>query len=128
MKSILRIAGASLSLAALAAVSTPVFAHQDRVELRFGNGYDQQPSYVQPDVIYESPAPVYRYQNEDGWRQQQWREQAWRERERERERREHYWQQRNEWRERQWQEQRGREHEGRDDHHDHDRDRNGGWR
>jgi hypothetical protein len=114
MKSILRIAGSLLSLAALAAVSTPVFAHQDRVELRFGNGYDHQRAYVQPGVIYASPAPVYHYQNEDGWRQQQWREQAWRERER----REHYWRERNEWRERQWQEQRGRGHDGRDDHHE----------
>ncbi|MDB5936498.1 MAG: hypothetical protein JWQ01_3842 [Massilia sp.] len=122
MKSILRIAAVSLTLAALAAVSTPVFAHQDRVELRFGNGYDQQRAYVQPEVIYESPAPVYRYQNEDGWRQQQWRERAWREREQRR----NYWQQRNEWRERQWQEQRGREHEGRDDPRDHDR--RGDWR
>jgi hypothetical protein len=122
MKSILKIAAASLSLAALAAVSTPAFAHQDRVELRFGNGYDQQQSYVQPGVIYESPAPVYRYQDEDGWRQQQWREHAWRERER----REHYWHERNEWRERQWQEQRGREHDGRDDHRYHDR--HGDWR
>jgi hypothetical protein len=122
MKSILKIAAASLSLAALAAVSTPVFAHQDRVELRFGNGYEQQRAYVQPGVIYESPAPAYRYQDEGGWRQQQWREQAWRERER----RAHYWHERNEWRERQWQEQRGREHEGRHDHHD--RGRRGDWR
>jgi hypothetical protein len=54
MKSILRIAAASLTLAAMAAVSTPVFASQDRVELRFGNGYNQQQeSYVQPGVIYE---------------------------------------------------------------------------
>lgn len=121
MKSILRIAAASLTLAALAAVSTPVFAHQDRVELRFGNGYDLRQSYVPPGVIYESPAPVYRYQEENGWRQQQWREREWRERER----REHYWRERNEWRERQWQEQRGREHDGRDDHRDHNR--NGDW-
>jgi hypothetical protein len=122
MKSILRIAAASLSLVALAAVSTPVFAHQDRVELRFGNGYEQQRAYFQPGVVYESPAPAYRYQDEGGWRQQQWREQAWRERER----RAHYWHERHEWRERQWQEQRGREHEGRDDHHD--RGRRGDWR
>jgi hypothetical protein len=122
MKSILRIAAASLTLAALAAVSTPVLAGPARVELSFGNGYDQQQAYVQPGVIYESPAPVYRYQDEDGWRQQQWREHAWRERER----REQYSRARNEWRERQWQEQRGREHEGYDDHHDHDR--RGDWR
>jgi hypothetical protein len=117
MKSILKIAGASLTLAVLAAVSTPVFASPARVELSFGNGYDQQQAYVQPRVIYEAPAPVYRYQDEDGWRQQQWRENAWRERER----REHYWRERNEWRKCQWQEQRGHEHEGREDHRDHDR-------
>ena len=122
MKSIFRIAGASLTFAALAVVSAPASAHQDRVELRFGNGYDQQQSYVQSGVIYESPAPVYRYQEENGYRQQQWRERELRERER----REHYWRQRNEWRERQWQEQRGREYEGRDDHRDHDR--HGDWR
>jgi hypothetical protein len=121
MKSILKIAAATLSLAAMAAVSTPALAHQDRLELRFGNGYDQQQTYVQPGVIYESPAPDYRYQNEDGWRQQQWRQQQWREQQwRESEQRRHYWQQRNEWRERQWQEQRGQEHEGRGDYRDHD--------
>jgi hypothetical protein len=117
MKSILKIAGASLTLAALAAVSTPVFAGPARVELSFGNGYYQQQTYVQPGVIYEPPAPVYRYQDEDGWRRQQWREHAWRERER----REQYWRERNEWRKCQWQEQRGHEHEGREDHRDHDR-------
>lgn len=122
MKSILKIAGASLTLAALAAVSTPVFAGPARVELSLGNGYYPQQEYVQPRAIYEAPAPVYRYQEEDGWREQQWRENAWRERER----REHYWRERNEWRERQWQEQRGREHEGRDDQRDHDR--RGDWR
>lgn len=123
MKSILRTAAASLALAAMAAISSPAFAHQDRVELRFGNGYDQQRTYIQPDVIYETPAPVYRFQDADGWRRQQWREQAWRRqqwreqawRERERERREHY-----------WQEQHARDHEQRYDHDD--RDRYGDWR
>lgn len=116
MKSIFRIAAASLTLAALAAVSTPVLAGPARVELSFGNGYEQQrQSYVQPGVIYESPVSRYRYQDEGGWRQQQWREHAWRERER----REHYWRGRNEWRDRQWQEQRGRE-----ERHERDRD----WR
>lgn len=122
MKSILKIAGASLTLAALAAVSAPAFAGPARVELSFGNGYYQQQEYVQPRVIYEAPAPVYRYQDEDGWRQQQWRENAWRERER----REQFWRERNEWRERQWQEQRGREREGRDEQRDHGR--RGDWR
>lgn len=120
MKSILRIAGASLTLAALAAISTPVFAGPARIELSFGSGYYPQQQYVQPRVVFAA-APVYSYQDED-WRQLQWRENAWRERER----REHYWRERNEWRERQFQEQRGREH---DVHHDQrEHDRRGGWR
>lgn len=126
MKSILRTAAASLTLAAMAAISSPAFAHQDRAELRFGNGQDQQRAYVQPGVIYEAPAPLYRYQDEDGWRRQQWREQAWRrqqwrehawrERERERERRERY-----------WQEQHGRDHEQRYYGHD-EPAHHGDWR
>lgn len=102
MKTIFKLAAASLGLAAIAAVSTPAFAGPARVELSIGNGYYQPQGYVQPQVIYEAPAPVYRYRDDDGWREQQWREHEWRERER----REHYWRERNEWRERQWQEQR----------------------
>jgi hypothetical protein len=124
MKFIFKIAAASLGLAAIAAVATPAFAGPARVELSIGNGYYQPQTYVQPEVIYEAPAPVYRYRyrDDDGWRQQQWREREWRERER----REHYWRERNEWRERQWQGQRGRDHDEHDDHQEHDH--RGDWR
>lgn len=122
MKSVFRIAAASLTLAALAAVSAPVFAGPVRAELSVGTGYYSRQDYIPSQPTYEAPAPVYRYQDADGWRQQQWRENAWRERER----REHYWREQNAWRDRQWQEPRRREHEGWDDQRDHDRC--GGWR
>jgi hypothetical protein len=122
MKSIFKIAVASLGLAAIAAVSTPSFAGPAHVELSIGNGYYQPQTYVQPEVIYQAPAPVYRYRDDDRWRQQRRREHEWRERER----REHYWRERNEWRERQWQEQRGRDHSEHEEHQDHDH--RGDWR
>src|SRR5450830_2200880 len=77
MKSIFRIAAASLTLAALAAVSAPVFAGPARAEFSVGTGYYSRQDYIPSQLTYEAPAPVYRYQDADGWRQQQWRENAW---------------------------------------------------
>lgn len=122
MKSIFKLAAASLGLVAIAAVSTPALAGPARVEISVGNGYYQAQAYPPPRVVYEAPAPVYRYRDDDGWRAQQWREHEWRERER----REHYWRERNEWRERQWQEQRGRDRGEREGHYD--REWRGDWR
>lgn len=129
MKSILRIAAASLGLAALAAFSTPASAGAARVELSIGNGYYRQPAYVQPEVIYGAPPPIYRYRDDDRWRRQQWLEHERRKQEwRERERREHYWRERNEWRQRQWHEQREREHRWHEEHRDRDHHHDGRWR
>lgn len=116
MKSLLKIAAASLTVAALAALSTPAFAAPAHVEVRFSNGYGQQQAYAPPSVFLASQAPAYRYHDENGWRRQQWRAHEWRQRER----RAHYW------RERERQEQHGRAHGGHDDHRD--RDRRGNWR
>ena len=124
MKSLLKMAAASLTLAALAAVSSPVFAAPARVELSVANsyGHGQQQAVVPPGVVYAAPAPLVRYQDDNGWRQQQWREHAWREHER----RAHFWRERDAWRERQWHEQRGGAHDGRENHRD--RDQYGAWR
>jgi hypothetical protein len=101
MKTLLKIAAASLALAGMTALATPAIAGPGHVELRVQTGYYSPPVYVQPRVIYEAPAPMYRYRDDAAWR--------------ERERREHHWRERNAWREHQW-----REH--------HDRERWGAWR
>lgn len=59
MKSIIKIAAASLALAGLAAVATPAVASSRHVELSADNGYYAAPVYVPPRVIYEAPVPVY---------------------------------------------------------------------
>ena len=133
MKSLFKIAVASLGLTMLAAVATPASASAARVEIRVEDSYQVQPAYVERRAIYAAPVPVYRHQEVRHWRHQQWREQEWREQEwlrqqwRERERREHYWRQRNEWREHQWRDHYERDHDRHDGHHS--RHRHGdGWR
>ena len=122
MKSIFKIAAASLGLAVIAAVSTPAMAHPARVEFSIGDADYQPQEYVQPELVYQAPEPVYRYREDDGWRRQQWREHAWRQHEwRERERREHYWRERNQWREEHERRER-REHAWRDEHRGNDYD------
>jgi hypothetical protein len=106
MKTLLRIAVASLALAGMTALATPAIAGPGHAELRVQTGYYSAPVYGQPRVVYEAPAPMYRYRDNAAWREHEWRE---------RERREHYWRERNAWREHEW-----REH--------HDRERWGAWR
>lgn len=106
MKTLLKIAAASLALAGMTALATPAIAGPGHVELRVQTGYYAPPVYVQPRVIYEAPAPVYGYRDDAAWRAHTWRE---------RERRGQYWRERNAWREHEW-----REH--------HDRERWGGWK
>ena len=114
MKSILKIAAASLALAGLAAVATPAVASPGHVEFRVDSGYYPAPVYAPPRVIYEAPVPVYRYRDDAAWREHEWRE---------RQRREQYWRQQNEWREHQWREHHEWEHRGGFDHGYH-----GDWR
>lgn len=115
MKSLFKIAVASLGLAVIAAVSSPAMATDARVDIRLGNGYHAQPAYVEHRVIH-APAPGYHYRDGDRWRHHQWREQEWRRQQwrehqwRERERREHYWRQRQEWRGHEWRDQRERDY------------------
>lgn len=112
MKAKFKITAAVLAIAALAGITAPAYAGPARIEFSVGNGY-YAPAYAQPEVIYDSPVPVYQYRDEDELRRQRWREHKWRERER----REQYWTERNEWRERQMQrERRHREREWREEH------------
>jgi hypothetical protein len=109
MKSIFKIATAVLALTGLTAVTTPAVAGQGRVELRVDDGYYAAPLYVAPRVVYEAPAPDYRYRQDRAWRDHEWRE---------RQRRE-YWRERNEWRAQQWREHRDRDRwDGRRDFYD----------
>jgi hypothetical protein len=97
MESIITVA-AGLALTSLATVTTPAVAGTGLVEIRVNDGYYPTPVYVAPPVIYESPAPAFRYRNDRRWREHVWRE---------RQRRE-YWRERNEWLAQQWREHRER--------------------
>jgi hypothetical protein len=99
VKSIFTIAAAVLALTSLAAVTTPSVPGTGRVKIRVNDGYYPTPVYVAPRVIYESPAPAYRYRDDRGWREHGWRERQ----------RGEYWRERNEWRAQQWRDHRERD-------------------